>query len=362
MEWLIVVLCFIFASTTLLMFVLYTKKSVAEKEQSEKNKYYETSAQDLKNRILTVESESKDRLSERQQKIETLQAENLKLSNRVHALEESEENRRRLHDDKISQLNQVLEHQNKQREKEEKFQLEKERQRQEELKKTWVTHEKNVEERFDILCQRHGLQSVRGEDFPFRGRPDNAVLICDDYVIFDSKSPAGESLEAFPQYVRTQAEALKKYIKFERVKKEAFLVVPHNTLSIITEKTMSFGDYKVFVISEESLEPILMQLKRIEDYEFTESLSPENREALVSVVGKMAHGMKRRIQVDQFFSKEFLSILSGLERLPGDLVEQVSKVEQALKVNPPNENRKKSIDSEELFKEQERLSNKAESL
>ena len=105
-----------------------------------------------------------------------------------------------------------------------------------------------------------------------------------------------------------------------------------------------------------------MQLKRIEDYEFTESLSPENREALVSVVGKMVHGMKRRIQVDQFFSKEFLSILDSMERLPSDLVTQVSKVEQALKINPPNENRKKSIDHVELKQEEERLSSKAEGL
>ena len=146
------------------------------------------------------------------------------------------------------------------------------------------------------------------------------------------------------------------------MKNEAYLVVPQNILSVVSEKTMSFGDYKVFVISEESLEPILMQLKRIEDYEFTESFSPENREALVSVVGKMAHGMKRRIQVDQFFSKEFLSIIDSMERLPADLVEQVTKVEQALKVNPPNENRKKSIDINELKKEEKKLSSKTESL
>ena len=240
MEWIFISFILFFVFTSILMFVLYTKKSLQEKEKSEKNRYYEQSTKDLKDRILTVELESRDRLSERQQKIESLQTENLKISNRVHVLQESEEQRRRLHGEKMSQLNQFLEHQHKQREKEEELQLEKEKQRQEDLKKTWITHEKMVEEKFDLLCQRHSLQSVRGEDFPFRGRPDNTALICDDYVIFDSKSPEGESLDHFPQYVRKQAEALKKYVKFERVKNEAYLVVPQNTLSIISEKNNVF--------------------------------------------------------------------------------------------------------------------------
>ena len=362
MEWILLSLTLVFVFISIITLVFYTKSSFRAKEALEKNKYFELNNDALKERVLGLESDTRDRLTEKQNKIDALQTEKLGLSNKVHTLQESEDQRRRMHDEKISQLNQILEHQHAQREKEEQFKIEQEKQKQIELKKTWITHEKTIEEKFDLLCQRHGLVSVRGEDFPFRGRPDNAVLICDDYVIFDSKSPAGESLDAFPQYVRTQAEALKKYIKFEKVKKEAYLVVPQNTLSLINEKTMSFGDYKVFVISEESLEPILLQLKRIEDYEFTENLSPESREAMVSVVGKMAHGMKRRIQVDQFFSKEFFSVLDSLERLPTDLVAEVSKIENALKVNPPNENRKKSIDLEELRKEDDRLSGKTDSL
>ena len=361
MEWIFVALILFFVLTSIFMFALYMKACLREREQSEKNKYSEESNQELKNRVLAIESEAEERLNECQKKMESLQAEKFDLSNRVHTLQESEEQRRRLHDEKINQLNQILDHQNRQREKEEQFKLEQERQRQEDLRKTWLTHEKNVEQRFDLLCQKHGLVSIRGENFPFRGRPDNAVLICDDYVIFDSKSPEGESLDHFPQYIKRQAEGLKKYTKLEKVKKEAYLVVPQNTLLTISEKTMSFGDYKVFIISDESLEPILLQLKRIENYEFTESLNPESREALVSVVGKMAHGMKRRVQVDQFFTKEFLSILDSMERLPSDLITQVFKVEEGLKVNPPNESRKKLIDLTELKQEVDRLSGKTKS-
>jgi len=362
MDLIFIALTLFFALTTFLGFFLFTKSKFREQKELEKNSHLLKNEEVLNRKISELEFENREQTRLSQMRVEDLQNKKLELSNKVHAYQESEDQRRRLHDEKVSQLNKILEHQNAQKEKEEQFKLEQLKLKQEALKKTWVTHEKHVEEKFDLICQKRGLTSVRGEEFPFRGRPDNAALIGEDYVIFDSKSPGGDSLENFPQYIKTQALALKKYTKLEQVKNEAFFVVPHNTLEVLPEKTMSFGDYRVYVISEESLEPILAQLKRLEDYEFTESLSPENREAMVSVVGKMAHGMKRRIQVDQFFSKEFISILEGMSRLPGDLLTQVEKVEQVLKVNPPIENRKKAISSEDLVKDQERLSVKAESL
>ncbi len=349
-----------FILTTLVFAVLYFRLKFKNQSLEDQVTFFERSNNEFKSSIAHVELESKERQSLTEQKLNLLQDENLKLSNKVHVFQEGESKRQTDYEKKISQLSQVLNLQEQKRVEEEQNHIESVRQKHIELKKTWQMHEKTTEEKFDLLCQKYSLSSIRGESFPYRGRPDNSVLIGEEYVVFDSKSPEGESLDHFPQYIRKQAEALKKYTKLDKVKNEAFLVVPQNTIAKLKEKYFLFGEYKVYVISEESLEPILVQLKRLNDFEFTENLSPENKEALVTLVAKMSHGIKRKIQVDYYFSREFLTTLDLVERLPKDIFEDVSNVEKVLKVNPPNESRKKIIEQSELKHDLSKISNQLE--
>jgi hypothetical protein len=67
------------------------------------------------------------------------------------------------------------------------------------------------------------------------------------------------------------------------------------------------------------LELVLLSLKRLEDYELAEQLSPEERTSIVRLLAKFAHNSKRKIQIDQFFAEEFLGLLKRCEReLPAD--------------------------------------------
>ena len=45
-------------------------------------------------------------------------------------------------------------------------------------------------------------------------------------------------------------------------KKIFFLVIPSNTLSVIDKFTYNIGDYNVSVITKDSLEPIILSLKK----------------------------------------------------------------------------------------------------
>ena len=60
---------------------------------------------------------------------------------------------------------------------------------------------------------------------PFKGNPDNTIKICDEFVVFDAKSPGTEDLKVFYKYIKKQAEDMKKYAKQESVKRDVFLVV-----------------------------------------------------------------------------------------------------------------------------------------
>jgi hypothetical protein len=220
----------------------------------------------------------------------------------------------------------------------------------EEMEKNWKKHEDEVEQTLRTICQRHTISYCDKEQFPVSGKkPDNAIVICDQYVIFDAKSPKNsDELNNFPQYIRNQAEAAKKYTKEESVKKEIFLVVPANTVKYINEFHLDMADYQVYIVTHDCLEPIILALRKIEDYQFVDQLSPEDRENICHVIGRFAHATKRRIQIDNYFSNEFIRLLQGCSSLPEDILKKVVDYEKAEKLNPPIEKRKKLIPIKEI--------------
>ena len=105
--------------------------------------------------------------------------------------------------------------------KEDKVRLEKEKEEalrahMEEMKRTWLNHEIRVEETLRALCSKHTIEYLGKEKVPFRGKPDNTLRICDEYVIFDARrAPRARTLSNFAAYVNKQAEEVKKYVKEE---------------------------------------------------------------------------------------------------------------------------------------------------
>ena len=240
--------------------------------------------------------------------------------------------------------------------------VKKEQEKLESMKLNWSNHEKDIQNHIRLICKNHVINYIGQEDFPYpRNKPDNSIKIMDQLIVFDAKSPANENLSNFPKYIKDQTENLKKYAKHEDVKKDLFLVIPSNTLSVINQFTYNIGDYNVNVITKDALEPIILSLKKIEEYEFADKLSPEERDNICRIIGKFAHTAKRRIQIDQFFAKEFLETLSktGI-LLSREILEDVIKFENAEKLNPPTERRKKQILTKDLKEQSEKISKEIE--
>jgi hypothetical protein len=228
------------------------------------------------------------------------------------------------------------------------------------LRETWTAHQENVKNTIKTICSKHTIEYV--EKVPFKGEPDNTLKISNEFVVFDAKSPAGEDLSNFRNYLKNQAESAKKYAREQDVKKDIFLVVPTNTLESLDQYVFRLADYSVFVISIDSLEPVMLSLLKIEDYEFAEQLSPEERENICRVLGKFVHLSKRRIQIDGFFTRQFFELVyRSAADLPKDILEKVSEFEMAEKINPPIERRAKQISVKELEQETSSLKNEANS-
>jgi hypothetical protein len=289
-------------------------------------------------------------LSVSQSKYDQLNSQFIEAQKSLAELRQKEEERTREHDSRVTELMSL-----KKQLEDDRLRVQAERDAEiraefADMEQTWKKHEEVVEQSLRSICQRHTIEYCDKEKFPVSGKkPDNSVIIADQYVIFDAKSPKNsDELGNFPLYIKTQAEAAKKYTKEDTVKKDIFLVVPANTIGELKEFHLDMADYQVYIITHECLEPVVLALRKIEDYQFVDQLSPEDREKICHVIGKFAHATKRRMQIDTYFFNEFLGLLKSCESLPDEILRKVVDYEKAEKMNPPMEKRKKLIPIKEL--------------
>src|SRR5204863_5846331 len=123
----------------------------------------------------------------------------------------SEESRKSKHDAAIVSLEKIETRIQKERDEEIEQRNAAAIERVSNLKQTWISHENNVKGTIRSIAQRHTIDYI--DKVPFKGTPDNTLFICDEYIIFDAKSPGGEDLKNFPSYIKDQAEKAHKYAK-----------------------------------------------------------------------------------------------------------------------------------------------------
>lgn len=282
----------------------------------------------------------KERVQNTEYELKIASEENLRLK-------KDEEYRTEEYKNNVAALNSLREQLQRERAEELQQQREEELARLEGLKATWRAHETEVKNKLKALCSKHTITYI--DQVPFKGEPDNTLYICEEHIVFDAKSPATDDLSNFPAYLKDQAEKARKYAKQDGVNTDIFFIVPSNTLPILKQLVFNMADYNVFIISLEVVEPLVLTLCKIEEYEFAEQLSPEDRENICRILGKFAHLSKRRIQVDAFFAKQFIELAYKCETsLPADIHDKVLEFERSEKLNPPVEKRAKSISTKEL--------------
>jgi hypothetical protein len=291
--------------------------------------------------------ELQNELAQQKQKFEAAEGELKILREENTRLKTSELDRKKNHEGFVGKLNDTILRLEEERNQEKNNQHQQEIEKLTRLKETWSNHEGEVQRRIKAICIKHGVEYV--DSVPFKGRPDNTLKINSEFLIFDAKSPAGDDLSNFPSYLKNQAENAGKYINEEGVRREIFLVVPTNTLGILEQFEYRLGDYTAYVVSTDALEPVILALRKIEDYEFAEQLSPEERENICRVIGKFLHLSKRRIQIDGFFARQFFELLYRSEAdLPMEMLETIKEFEKSEKLNPPQEKRAKQISIKDL--------------
>jgi hypothetical protein len=334
--------------------ILELEKSLVTKETEAKQQQQNI---DIANAKTNAFEQVKTENTTLKEKLSNIEQERNNLKNENIFLKKEEENRNETLRKSIESTNTLQESLTNEKERLNDLRVKETEDRLEKMKWTWGEHEKDVENHLQLICRNHVIKYISQEDFPHpRNKPDNSIEIMDQLIVFDAKSPANDDLSNFPKYIKLQTESLKKYAKHDDVKKDLFLVIPSNTLHVINKFTYNIGDYNVYIVTKDALEPIILSLKKIEEYEFADKLSPEERDNVCRIIGKFAHTTKRRIQIDQFFAEEFLDTLNKAgTQLPRDILESVIQFENAEKLNPPMEKRKKQILTKDLKAKSEEI-------
>jgi len=293
--------------------------------------------------------EDAEKYLELKEKLEATAADLMSAKEELSAVESVREEQTAEYSRKIERINTLYDQLKGDREKLAEEQMNLIVRKQEELATSWQKHETDVAENIRNICRKHDFVWCEKNEYPHPGTPDNVILIGKKYTIFDAKSPKNpEELDNFPGYLKSQAEGMKKYCRYEDVRKEAFLVVPSSTLDTLTTYQYDLAEYVIYIITPESLVPILQVLRQIENYEFTDTMSPEDRDKLSRFIGKLSHTTKRKIQIDTYFSRELIDALKGIEALPDEFATEIGMYEQKAKLNPPMEKRVKMIEIEDV--------------
>ena len=339
--------------------ILELEKSLVSKETEAKQQQQNI---DIANAKTNAFEQVKTENTTLKEKLSNIEQERNNLKNENIFLKKEEENRNETLRKSIESTNTLQESLTNEKERLNDLRVKETEDRLEKMKWTWGEHEKDVENHLKLICRNHVIKYISQEDFPHpRNKPDNSIEIMDQLIVFDAKSPANDDLSNFPKYIKLQTESLKKYAKHDDVKKDLFLVIPSNTLQVINKFIYNIGDYNVYIVTKDALEPIILSLKKIEEYEFADKLSPEERDNVCRIIGKFAHTTKRRIQIDQFFAEEFLDTLNKAgTQLPRDILESVIQFENAEKLNPPMEKRKKQILTKDLKAKSEEIKKEIE--
>ena len=278
---------------------------------------------ELKNQMIEMKSE-KDELAGKGKQLydnfknleadmKALTKERDGLSVRLSKFEAEQEQKQKRHEDMATKLEEA-----KATLEDEKVRIRREdEQRQQQLiedrDRMWNDHEQDVVAQLDSLTKKDHCKfsSYSNTNLPegFSGslKPDFMISFLEQYIIFDAKVSRSQDLQ---NYMKESVKKTAAKIKGnQKIYSTVFLVVPTDAVESLKQLSFYEEGFTFYVVSPEALEPILASLKRMESYEFTEGIDPQERENIVDLVAAFDFHVSTRN------AHELQMIYHGLETL-----------------------------------------------
>jgi len=292
---------------------------------------------ELKNQIAEMKSE-KDELAGKGKQLydsfknleadqKALTKERDTLSSQLSKKEAVEEQRIKKHEEMISQLESAKKTLEDERQRVRHEDEERQQHEAEERDRLWTEHENSVVSLLTDLCKKpqYAFSSYDNTNLPdgFHGsiKPDFLIEFLGQYVIFDAKVSKASSLQT---YITDQVKRTASKVKGKKdIYPVVFLVIPTHAIEELKKLSYYEDSYSFFVVSPESLEPILASLKRIENYEFAKEMDPQQRENIVDLIAQFDFHISTRTAVDYHLLEHGLETLAKARDMDGDLYKDV---------------------------------------
>jgi len=210
----------------------------------------------------------------------------------------------------------------------------------------WNEHESEVKRKLTEICKipEYSFQYYDNthlpEDFDGKLKPDFMIDFLGQYMIFDPKTSRSDNLQI---YIDDQVKKTVEKIRDSAlIHKTVFLVVPTHAIESLKKLHYYEQGYTFFIVSPESLMPIISSLKRITSYEFAEKLDPQERENIVNLIAEFDNHISFRNAADIILAQSGANVLNKASQLVPDLGEEVKQKKSKMRLTnlKPNDIKK----------------------
>ncbi|MFA6090703.1 MAG: hypothetical protein WC774_02910 [Candidatus Gracilibacteria bacterium] len=218
----------------------------------------------------------------------------------------------------------------------------------------WNDHEQMVLSRLRDVCQKPtiGLTLYDNTSLPplfTKLKPDAVISFLSQYVVFDAKKS-----KSIRTYITDQVKSTaRKYKDIPEIYPTLFFVVPAQELQEL--RTLSFIEegFSFYIISPDSIEPILASLKKISEYETIADFDPQDRETIVNLIANYDRHISLQNAANILFTKESIGLMNSKEGLHREIQTEILNRKEGMRSKKLNEAELKKIAQNLLQQEQE---------
>lgn len=214
----------------------------------------------------------------------------------------------------------------------------------EEQTRIWNDHEQMVLSRLREACQKPAIgftlhDNVNLPSLFTKLRPDAIIPFLGQYVVFDAKK--SKSIRTYiPEQVKSTA---RKYKDIPEIYPTIFFVVPTQELQEL--KILSFIEdgFLFYIISPESIEPILASLRKISEYDTIAEFDPQDRETIVNLIANYDRHISLQNAANILFTRESLGLMNSKEGLHPEIQKEITNRKEGMRTKKLDEGELKRI-------------------
>jgi len=203
----------------------------------------------------------------------------------------------------------------------------------EEKNRIWNDHENAVLARLREVCTKPEIafRFYENNELPaeFDGtiKPDFLIEFLGQYLVFDAKKS-----KDMVNYISDQVKKTAvKYKGNEKLYPMIFFIVPQEEISTLKKTNFHEGEYTFHVISQDAIEPILANFKRISEYEKIQEFDPQDRESLINLIANYDRHISFQNAANILLAKESVNVMKTKESLPAEFLSAIENRKQSMR-------------------------------